>query len=60
LLILIIIEYTFELNKLKNYYGKLCPCLVVNRTTAIKDNFCPCKEFIDTGNCRCGLFNKVE
>jgi ferredoxin-thioredoxin reductase catalytic subunit len=43
----------------KNYkkYGySYCPC----RIDKIPDNICPCKEFLETKNCICGLFIMVK
>ena len=55
-----IVKYEFELGKLQNNYNKLCPCLVKVRKNFCVDNLCPCKEFVETGKCRCGLFKEVE
>jgi ferredoxin-thioredoxin reductase catalytic subunit len=49
-------KYEFDYERFKQLNGKLCPCLIPNRNNSIKDNLCPCKEFVDTGNCRCKLF----
>jgi hypothetical protein len=50
----------FEHEKLKKYIGKLCHCLVPNKSNCIQDNICICKEFIETGKCRCMLFKEVK
>lgn len=47
-----------DYEKFKKLYRKLCPCLIPNRENSIIDNMCPCKEFIDTAKCRCGLFKE--
>ncbi len=49
-------KITFDWDKFVIYWGKLCPCLIVSRKNAIKENICPCKKFINTSKCRCGLF----
>jgi len=51
-----IIEFDFD--KFKKCYGKLCPCIVKSPENLIKENICPCKHFIETGECKCGLFKK--
>lgn len=52
-------EYKFDMERFRKLNGKLCHCLIPSKTTAIQENMCPCKEFIDTGICRCKLFNEV-
>jgi len=52
-------KFEVKLDKLQKHYGKLCPCLIPNRDTAVQDNICPCREFIDEGKCRCRLFVEV-
>lgn len=51
-------KYEFDFELFKKFRGKICPCLLVTRENAHIDNICPCKEFIEKGVCRCGLFNK--
>lgn len=53
-------EYKFNFERFQSTFGKLCPCLVPNKETAVQDNMCPCKEFRDSGKCRCMLFKKNE
>jgi ferredoxin-thioredoxin reductase catalytic subunit len=36
--------------------GGYCPC----KLEKSDDNICPCVEFIETGKCHCGLFEKVN
>lgn len=50
----------FDFERFQKTYGKLCPCLIPNRENSIKDNICPCKEFIESGKCRCFLFEEEE
>ena len=49
-------NYIFDLDKFKKTYDKLCPCLILTKENDIDENRCPCKEFLKTGDCRCGLF----
>jgi len=53
-------KYYFDFEKFQQHNGKLCPCIMPNRQTAIQDNICPCKEFIEEGKCRCMLFVKEK
>lgn len=41
----------FEFKDFKNRIGKNCFCKIPH-----EDNICPCKEFLETGKCICGLF----
>jgi ferredoxin-thioredoxin reductase catalytic subunit len=50
----------FDFERFKKTYGKLCPCLIANRENVNKDNICPCKEFVESGYCRCNLFIKED
>jgi len=36
----------------KKYGAAYCPCKVER----IPDNVCPCKEHVETGRCKCGLY----
>ena len=36
----------------KKYGAAYCPCKVER----IPDNICPCKDYIDGGSCKCGLY----
>jgi len=47
---------TVSFERLQKTAGKLCPCLVPNKETAVQDNICVCQTFLDTGVCRCNLF----
>jgi hypothetical protein len=49
-------EIDFE--RFKETYRKLCPCLAPNRVNMKEENLCPCKTFIDTKRCRCGIFRE--
>jgi len=53
-------KYEFKWSMFEKFVGKICPCLVLTRETAIQDNICPCKEFRETQVCRCNLFKKVN
>ena len=53
-------KFIIEHNKLKEQFGKLCPCIVPTRKTAIQENLCPCKQFVLTGHCVCELFKCLE
>ena len=53
-------DYKVNFERLQRTVGKLCPCLVASKETAVQENICVCKEFIDTGVCRCLLFTKIE
>ena len=46
----------FNFKRFQNQFGKLCPCIVPNRETAIQDNICPCKDFVKDKKCVCKLF----
>ena len=52
-----IIQFDFE--KFKKQYGKLCPCILPSGTTVEIDWICPCREFRESGKCRCGLFKII-
>lgn len=57
-------KYIVDLKRLQKYAFNRCPCLVPS-TDKNKDpnelsNICPCKTFLDSGDCRCKLFVKVE
>lgn len=49
--------YEINLKKLKKYRLKDCPCKLSN---SIDNIVCPCVEFCETGNCKCGVFKKIE
>ena len=51
------VEYKFNLARLRMLNGKPCPCLIEHK---IPEDICPCKTFLDTGECRCQLFTKVK
>ncbi|MGM5485157.1 MAG: ferredoxin-thioredoxin reductase catalytic domain-containing protein [Nanobdellota archaeon] len=53
-------KYEFDLEQFRKIKGKICPCVALSRKTATEDYICPCKDFMDTGECRCGLFKKAE
>ena len=53
-------KFEVDHEKLQQYYERLCPCLIPNRDTAIQENICPCRMFINEGKCRCGLFKEVK
>ncbi|MFW5746772.1 MAG: ferredoxin-thioredoxin reductase catalytic domain-containing protein [Nanoarchaeota archaeon] len=53
-------KYVFDFERFQKTHGKLCPCLVASKDTAQMENMCPCKEFVDTGKCRCMLFLPVD
>lgn len=38
--------------------GKKCPCKIVPDND--EDVICPCKEFLETGKCLCGIFYEDE
>ena len=38
----------------KSNIGNACPCKIPEF-----ENICPCKEFLETGKCICGLFQPV-
>ena len=41
--------------KKEEKYGKTyCPCVL--EPAHSEDTICPCKEYRDTGKCRCGLY----
>ena len=43
------------LERIKNIYGeRYCPC-AIDRTP---DTICPCKNYRETGNCRCKLYKR--
>lgn len=52
--------YEFDYERFKKLYGKLCPCLVINKENATHDNMCPCTEFVKDGKCKCNLFKQVD
>jgi len=52
-------KYEFDFEKFQKMHGKLCPCLIPRRDTAVQENMCPCKTFVKHGVCRCGLFKEV-
>ena len=49
-------ECKFNLERYQKQVGKLCPCIVPSKATAIQENICPCKEFNEKGKCICKLF----
>jgi len=53
-------DFIFNLEKFQKHQGRLCPCLLPSKTTAIQSNICPCKEFITQGKCRCMLFKEIK
>jgi len=46
--------YKINFKKLKTQRLKNCNCELEQK----EENICPCLSFIETGNCKCGLFIK--
>ena len=48
--------YKINFERLKSTVGKNCPCTIDKSP----DTLCPCKNFVETGKCICGVFQEVQ